>query len=270
MQLSRIVVTARNPRALAGFWADLLGGTVVEEAAGRVRVALPGAPGLPGLCFGPVGPGGSGGRVRLDLVVPDVAVLRGRAGVRAVGGAGGPRVSVTDPEGNELCFHPEEPGRVELPAAVAKVRVVFTDADGRVLLVRLRSAAGGPHWGLPGGTVEAGAETPRAAAVREVAEELGLDRAPGRLLAVDWVHRPGDRPRAVQVFDGGPLAEPELARIRLDPGELAEWRLCGAGEAAALLPPAGWGQLSRALAARAPGRPPAELVDGAPAGGEGL
>ena len=41
-------------------------------------------------------------------------------------------------------------------------------------------------WDLLGGAVEA-EESPHAACRREVAEELGLDRAPGRVLAVDWV-----------------------------------------------------------------------------------
>nr|AGZ94385.1 NUDIX hydrolase [Streptomyces sp. 31A4] len=145
---------------------------------------------------------------------------------------------------------------------MAKARVLFTGSGGRVLLVRLRAAAGRPHWGLPGGTVEAGSETPRDAAVREVHEELGLSRTPGRLLSVDWVRRPGDLPRTVQVFDGGQLDEDDLARIRLDEAELAEWRMCTPEEAGRLMPPPGLGQLRESLAVRAAGGGPVELVDG--------
>ena len=50
------------------------------------------------------------------------------------------------------------------------VRVVATDADGRVMLVRHTYLAG---WWLPGGGVDRG-ETTQGAAVRELREETGL------------------------------------------------------------------------------------------------
>jgi ADP-ribose pyrophosphatase YjhB (NUDIX family) len=61
------------------------------------------------------------------------------------------------------------------------VRVVATDGDGRVLLVKHTYLAG---WWLPGGGVDRG-ETTQAAAVRELREEAGLiATAPPRLLSV--------------------------------------------------------------------------------------
>lgn len=61
------------------------------------------------------------------------------------------------------------------------VRVVATDGEGRVLLVRHTYLAG---WWLPGGGVDRG-ETTQAAAVRELREETGLiATTPPRLLSV--------------------------------------------------------------------------------------
>ena len=59
--------------------------------------------------------------------------------------------------------------------------VVLFDTDGRVLLVH--QTYGGSRWGLPGGRLEPG-ESPQQAAVREVAEEAGLDVALDHLIGV--------------------------------------------------------------------------------------
>lgn len=61
------------------------------------------------------------------------------------------------------------------------VRVVATDAEGRVLLVKHTYVAG---WWLPGGGVDRG-ETTQAAALRELAEETGMiATVPPRLISV--------------------------------------------------------------------------------------
>ncbi|WP_282206416.1 NUDIX domain-containing protein [Kitasatospora fiedleri] len=53
--------------------------------------------------------------------------------------------------------------------------------------MRLAPWRGESPWVLPGGSIEADRELPRAAARRETLEELGWRHEPGRLLAVDWV-----------------------------------------------------------------------------------
>lgn len=110
-----------------------------------------------------------------------------------------------------------------LPRVLVGAAVLFRDADGRVLLVEPNYREG---WGLPGGTVESDSgETPREGARRESVEEIGLDVAPGRLLAVDWVRGPGRPPLVAYLYDGGVLSPEQLAAIRLQEEELLSWRL---------------------------------------------
>lgn len=110
----------------------------------------------------------------------------------------------------------------DLPRKHIAAGCLFLDELGRVLLVK---PVYKQPWEIPGGGVEAD-ESPRAACRREVREELGLDRAPGRLLCVDY-RRPieGVRGDALRfLFAGAPLSDADLASIRLDPAELSEWR----------------------------------------------
>lgn len=58
--------------------------------------------------------------------------------------------------------------------------------DGRVLMARRRQQEGKLLWAFPGGGIEAG-ETPEEAAVREVAEEVGLEVEAVQVLG-DRVH----------------------------------------------------------------------------------
>lgn len=167
------------------------------------------------------------------------------------------------------------------PRIRAKARTLFTDGDGRVLLVRLRPWDGPrglvPYWTLPGGGVEADRETPRTAARREIREELGWEVEPGRLLALDWqpgvTADPGADPATgrdtavlVYVYDGGAVTEELLGTIALQEQELVEWRLCDPAEARALLSGPSWDRVAAALAARERAGGPVELVRGRPVG----
>jgi 8-oxo-dGTP diphosphatase len=117
-----------------------------------------------------------------------------------------------------------------LPAKRMGAALLLRAADDRILLVE---PAYKPYWELPGGVVEA-AESPRAAAAREITEELGLSVVPGRLLVVDWVPpRDGRTDGLMLVFDGGRCDGP----VRLAEAELRSWAWCDPGEAAQRLLP---------------------------------
>ncbi|GAA3449575.1 NUDIX domain-containing protein [Dactylosporangium matsuzakiense] len=96
---------------------------------------------------------------------------------------------------------------------------LIRDPAGRLLFVVPNYK---PFLDIPGGIVEPG-ESPSAACAREVAEEIGLELTPGRLLVVDWT--PGRGPWSDQVqfvFDGGVL-DP-AAVIRPAANELTGFR----------------------------------------------
>jgi 8-oxo-dGTP diphosphatase len=96
------------------------------------------------------------------------------------------------------------------PMATPRVAAgaLIRDAEGRILLVKPTYKDG---WDIPGGYVEPG-ESPAAACQRELAEEIGLDREPGRLLLVDWAPHPAEGDKLLFIFDGGSLDRPDDAQ----------------------------------------------------------
>jgi 8-oxo-dGTP diphosphatase len=123
-------------------------------------------------------------------------------------------------------------------ASLARKRMaagaLFRDERGGVLLV---DPVYRDTWDLPGGAVEA-EESPHAACRREVAEELGLDRVPGRVLAVDWVaSRPGRPEGLIVVYDGGVLTAADAEAIVVAPDELAGFAFVRPDEVAARVSP---------------------------------
>ncbi|MFK0252616.1 NUDIX domain-containing protein [Streptomyces sp. NPDC090445] len=155
--------------------------------------------------------------------------------------------------------------RAARPKALTAASMLCTDEAGGVLLVE--PAYGRPgRWNLPGGGIDSDlGETPRAAARREAHEELGLELEPGRLLGVNWAHKPGFPARIRFLYDGGVLDAGTLARIRLAPGELLHWRTAAPGELRGLVKPNLRRQIEACLRARAEGTGPLELHAGRPA-----
>jgi 8-oxo-dGTP pyrophosphatase MutT (NUDIX family) len=126
--------------------------------------------------------------------------------------------------------------------------VLFRDAAGRVLLVDPTYKA---LWEMTGGSLEVG-ESPRAAARREIREELGLEVQPGRILAVAWLSpTPYGTDGVVIVFDGGILGPEQIARIRLPAGELAGHRFVDLAAAETMLPAEQYGRVCASVQALA-------------------
>jgi len=123
-------------------------------------------------------------------------------------------------------------GSPEFYASLPTIQVgsgcLFLDERRRLLLVK---PAYKDPWEIPGGAVDAG-ESPLTACIREIHEELGIDRAPIRLLCVDYrVPVEGVRGDALRfVFFGGVLSDEEATRFVLDPSELLEWKFVEASD----------------------------------------
>ncbi|GAC56025.1 putative hydrolase [Gordonia hirsuta DSM 44140 = NBRC 16056] len=81
---------------------------------------------------------------------------------------------------------------------VQAASAVIVDTDGRVLLIKRGHEPQKGKWSVPGGRVEAG-ETPGQAAVREVAEETGLQVVVGEQLWTATV--PFEDERLYEVHD---------------------------------------------------------------------
>jgi 8-oxo-dGTP diphosphatase len=137
-----------------------------------------------------------------------------------------------------------------LPRKRMGAGVLLSDEAGRVLLVEPTYKA---YWEVPGGAVEAD-ESPYAAVVRELKEELGLPVQPGRLLVTDWVPpRPERTEGLMMMFDGGVLTPEQTAQIRLPADELRSWAWCTEQEAGDRLSELLARRIAAAVRARAEG-----------------
>ncbi len=121
-----------------------------------------------------------------------------------------------------------------LPKKRLIAHVLLRDTVGRVLLCETQFKA---DWELPGGIVEP-YETPRQGAIREVAEELGIELPVGRLLVVDWMPPYLGWDDAIEmIFDGGRIDEDDLAAWSLQPTEIKRVALVDLDTAAGLVTP---------------------------------
>ena len=123
----------------------------------------------------------------------------------------------------QLDLLPHDEYVAQLPHKRMSAGMLLRDEMGQVLLVEPSYKA---QWEIPGGVVEDG-ESPWVTAVREVREEVGLTRAPGRLLVVDYVPPENDSlpERLGFVFDGGLIHRDDLAGLVLG-AEVLSAELC--------------------------------------------
>jgi 8-oxo-dGTP diphosphatase len=121
-------------------------------------------------------------------------------------------------------IEPAEPEPFARPRVAAGA--LFLNDAGDVLLVRPTYK---DHWDLPGGYVEAG-ESPHAACIREIQEELGIPLQALGLLVTDWAPSDAEGDKILFVFDGGRLIPEQIDGITLPEDELAEWRYIAAGD----------------------------------------
>ncbi|MFN2277939.1 MAG: NUDIX domain-containing protein [Candidatus Promineifilaceae bacterium] len=119
-----------------------------------------------------------------------------------------------------------------LPTKRISAGMLMFDEQGDLLVVEPTYK---DTWEIPGGVVELN-ESPRQAVIREVAEELGLDCEPKRLLGVDHTAASETRTESVHfIFLGPPLTKKRLDAIRLKRDELHSYRLLPPEEATKLL-----------------------------------
>ncbi|WP_161624973.1 NUDIX domain-containing protein [Streptomyces spectabilis] len=125
------------------------------------------------------------------------------------------------------------------------VSTLVFDGDDRILVVERPGDGDSVALGLPGGPVLE-QESPRRAAARVLAEQLGLESVcAGRLLAIDdqqQEREEDDHGRGVgveHVFHVGPLSEEHVGRLRTvtEGGRTVQW--LAPGEAARLPQPVG-------------------------------
>jgi ADP-ribose pyrophosphatase YjhB (NUDIX family) len=110
----------------------------------------------------------------------------------------------------------------EIPRIPASAGALVFDKAGRLLILKPTYKSG---WTIPGGQVEADGETPWEACRRETREESGLEIEEGRLACVDFLRPRDDRPGGMRfLFDCGALDEARLRVLRVQEGEIAEFR----------------------------------------------
>lgn len=116
-----------------------------------------------------------------------------------------------------------------LPRPVVGAGVIVERPDGRIAIGHRVTAGEAPSWCLPGGHLEGG-EAPVTAALRELAEETGVDAKSGSVVAVCVRTGGSGVTFAVHV----PVAADTRLSV-LEPHAVDEWRWAGPDDLSAPL-----------------------------------
>ncbi len=108
---------------------------------------------------------------------------------------------------------------------------LFFNDKGELLIVKPTYKEG---WTIPGGSVDQN-ESPLAACIREVKEEIGLDKIEQSFLCVDYRPDNGDGDCLQFLFYGGILNATAISNIKLQAEELGEFKFVKIDEALTLL-----------------------------------
>lgn len=111
---------------------------------------------------------------------------------------------------------PREEWLKTLEARPASAAVLIENSTGELLIVK---ACYKPHWSVPGGVIDAG-ETPLQAALREVAEEVGLTLRPADLTFYAIASRHSPETMLYQFIFRAQLDDKQLGAILLGDGEI--------------------------------------------------
>ncbi|WP_067903673.1 NUDIX domain-containing protein [Nocardia vaccinii] len=139
-------------------------------------------------------------------------------------------------------------GNASQPRKRVGADALIFDGAGRILLVDPNYK---PDWDLPGGMAEAN-EPPDHALRRELAEELGIQRADSLpLLCIDWVSPHGVWDDSLMfIFDAGQLTDEQIRHLHLTDDELDAFEFCTLEQAEQRLRPYVWARTAAAIRAR--------------------
>lgn len=116
-----------------------------------------------------------------------------------------------------------------LDARPSSATVILENADDRALIVKAHYKS---HWTFPGGIIDAD-ESPAQAALREVAEEVGLTIDPASLRFAWVAHRSSKVINSYQFVFYGQLPPDAEAQIVLQASEIDEYAWVSKDEVAA-------------------------------------
>lgn len=105
------------------------------------------------------------------------------------------------------------------PKHLSSAGILLENEAGELLVVKANYKE---YWTVPGGIIEAH-ETPRQAAVRETAEEVGLQLSIDSLTFVTVANRQSDSAQTYQFLFRASVASDSLAHIQLQQVEIDEY-----------------------------------------------